>query len=668
MRRAVQSMYARLCANVERARHVWGPLLLCLLYACSSLPAGIDPQALEAEPTPLATSALQEMQRKLHESVAQSPKAAQLWRLLALAHLHRGALSQARSAAGTAYRLEPLIGENLLVLGRVLRAQEQLHSAVEALEQALLFSEKKGAIYRQLALTYLSLGQPEKARSALRAVLDEDAQAETERVRLAALELSLGQRTAAASTLHEGLEQNPHSLPLLRLQVRWLRAEGRREAALQRTEAALSDHPQDEALRLEALELYQERGNVSQVRARLAAWRRPLPWRAVKVQVEQLRAQGRLREAFARLKDEQAQHGDLRPTLALAALQLREGEAASVRELLLPLVAQEENSVGSSSLGFSEAELPLEAHYLLAAAHWDLEAYEEADESLRKAERAMVRATAAQPSSLAIPLLRGALLLSTARRAAAQAALTKVLQQYPQHPDALLFQALLHSLAGDQRSAKASLLRIPPTAQGPAHRYTEALIAYQSGRFEEAAKKSAAPALPIPLWRWTYLRAAALSRQGKLVAAQALLHESTAHSHPLLFRLAGDLAQLHQGAQQALLIYEEGLRNFSGNPLILEGISRAAMALGDWRRAQTALEQLRLHGGLPEALLQERLSWNARMQRHLEDAQTAQRSLIAATDPLRFTPMLPEAASSSIYVLFLPPAPPYRQPSYPREK
>ncbi len=523
---------------------------------------------------------LSERAQQLQQRIKRRPRRAGLHRELGRVLLAQGKLEEAEAAAEEAWRLEPLRVDNLVVLGQALLGNGNRVRAVEVLNRTL---EVSGGDWRTSILLgrVLALqGEWQRAEQALRQaeaqggrrpLLDEalvETFLETGQLRLAAVRLGALEARPAVWVLRARLQQ----------------MHGRPQQSLLILDNGLQKHPRSTCLLEERLDILWRLGNTEKLQAALQAAAdspRSHIHRALLLQAEGKTSQAQ--NLLQKLYQQQPRHIETLFVLVRFLLQTHQPQQA-----LQTLQQALQENFGS------HAATPW-LYRMRASAHLSLSQPNPAQQNLEQAERL-------QPHHAHTRLLRIAVLIQKNQTTQAQNLLSQHLQQAPHDVQAQLLRADLAALSQQPQQVQDILDGIGPLSAPQQIAFIRARQAYlnkqyrQTLRIIQQARSSAPPATPelsVPPWRWDILRALALHESRQTSPAQKTLKPWLYHpaTNGWAARTAGDLLHLNNQPAAAQNIYNTALRTFPNHPLLLEGLSRTALARGQKQTARNAINK-----------------------------------------------------------------------------
>ena len=599
------------------ARAVWAAPTVLLLAVLSvffvlSVQAGCAPN-LPGEALIRAESGarLRALETILLLRVAEDPEDATALRRLALAQLRLDKPGDAERHALRAVDAAPFDPSALELLGRIQLRNGKLLPALTAFGQALALEPEFIAATLGLARTQQAMEAPAEALEALRPVTRREPRHFAARYLEARLLLAMGRTGQAETAIQQARRTRPGHSGALRLHVEILRAGGKTGSALLLIRTALKKRPKDAglpgALLKAQLRLHVERKDwpaAGKTLSRLRAASPPSPpERLLKVRI--LEGQGRGLQARVELDALIAAHPGFAPAWVWQGRTwIAEGRPADALDALGRAVA----------LAPGRSMLKARGHYWKAVAHFQLDETPGGEASLAIAER-LAGGGPASRLLRSVKLLRIVRLIADARADAAGEALRKFQRSHPDHPGGRLMRATVATLRGRLKESRDLLDAVHPAFRPAGQQFARLRLAHLEGRQQEVLKRSAKLlAHPRLGWRAAYLRAEALWRLGREGAALAVLapHLKRPGGGPRFHYLTGYLHLLRGETAAAGRAFDAGLDSFPDHPLLLEGLSRIALAARDWGKARRTLEQgLKTPGPHREVFL-DRLAWVAR--------------------------------------------------------
>ncbi|MCH8886530.1 MAG: tetratricopeptide repeat protein [SAR324 cluster bacterium] len=622
-------------------------------------------QRLPGEALILAESGarLRALETTLLARVAEDPENATALRRLALVQLRLDKPGDAERHALRAVDASPFDPMALEMLGRIQLRNGKLLPALTAFDQALALEPEFMAATLGHARAQQALEAPAKALKALRQATRRSPRHFAARYLQARLLLAMGRTAQAETAIQQARRTRPGHSGALLLHAEILRAGGKTGPALLLIRTALKNPPKDaelpKAMLLSALlkaqlRLHVERkdweaagGTLSRLKAS-----RPLDAAERLLKVRILEGQGRGGQARAELEALIAAH----PGFAPARVWKGKG-----------LIAEGRPAEALEALGRAVALAPRDArgHYWKAVAHFQGDEAPAGEAALALAERLAGDARqAGNPARLktSLRLLRIVRLIAAARADAAGEALRKFQRSHPDHPAGWLMRAAVASLRGTVASLRGTvaslrgklkesrrlLERAHPAFRPADLRFARLRLAYLEGRHRQVLERSAKLlAHPRLGWRAAYLRAEALWRLGREGAALAVLapHLKRRSGGPRFHYLTGYLHLLRGETLSAERAFDAGLDPFPNHPLLLEGLSRMAMAEREWGKARGILERGLKTPGPHRRMFLDRLAWVAREEVARKNQagkpdpgrQALRRFLAGADSPLSIT-------------------------------
>ena len=608
-------------------------------------------QRLPGEALILAESGarLRALETTLLARVAEDPEDGTALRRLALVQLRLDKPGDAERHALRAVDASPFDPMALEMLGRIQLRNGKLLPALTAFDQALALEPEFMAATLGHARAQQALEAPAKALKALRQATRRSPRHFAARYLQARLLLAMGRTAQAETAIQQARRTRPGHSGALLLHAEILRAGGKTGPALLLIRTALKNPPKDaelpKAMLLSALlkaqlRLYVERkdweaagGTLSRLKAS-----RPLDAAERLLKVRILEGQARGGQAGAELEALIAAHPGFAPARVWKGKGLiAEGRPAEALEALERAVAL--------------APRDARGHYWKAVAHFQGDEAPAGEAALALAERLAGDARqAGNPARLktSLRLLRIVRLIAAARADAAGEALRKFQRSHPDHPAGWLMRAAVASLRGKLKESRRLLERAHPAFRPADLRFARLRLAYLEGRHRQVLERSAKLlAHPRLGWRAAYLRAEALWRLGREGAALAVLapHLKRRSGAPRFHYLTGYLHLLRGETLSAERAFDAGLDPFPNHPLLLEGLSRMAMAAREWGKARGILERGLKTPGPHRRMFLDRLAWVAREEVARKNQagkpdpgrQALRRFLAGADSPLSIT-------------------------------
>ncbi|MEE8435471.1 MAG: tetratricopeptide repeat protein [bacterium] len=573
-----------------------------LLLSVLSVLAGCAPD-LPGEALIRAESGarLRALETTLLARVAEDPKNATALRRLALAQLRLDKPGDAERHALRAVDASPFDPFPLELLGRIQLRNGKLLPALTAFDQALALDPEFIAATIGHARAQVALEAPAKALKALQQVTRRSPRHFAARYLEARLLLAMGRTGQAEIAIQHARRARPGHSVALRFHAEILRAGGKTGPALLLLRTALKNAPKD-AKPLRALLL----------RALLRLHVERKDWQAAGRTLSQLQASRRLgppeRLLKVRILEGQGEGGQARVELD-ALIAARPGFAPARVWKGKTLIGQGRPADALEALGRAVTLAPRDArgHYWKAVAHFEQDQIPAGEVSLALAERlagsdrqpgdsAQAGMVEGNPSRLktSLLLLRIVRLTAAAKANAAGGGLRKFRRSHPMHSAGWLMGGTVASLRGRLKKSRALLDKVHPNFRPADQQFARLRLAYLEGRHRQVLERSA-PLLDHPRlgWRAAYLRAEALWRLGREGAALSVLapHLKRRSGGPRFHYLTGYLHLLRGETIASERAFDAGLDSFPGDPLLLEGLSRIAIAARDWGKARRTLEQ-----------------------------------------------------------------------------
>ncbi len=518
-------------------------------------------------------------ERNLRARVERRAGSARAHRELAQFLLARGDTQEAQSEAEVAWRLQPLQGKNLIILGQALLANGYSIQALQILEQAVVVSPRDWQTGLLLGSVLAEQGKWQQAENILqqteinsgrRSALDEA---------LAEILLDSGQLYLASARLN-GLSESPVVRVLM---ARLEHLYGRSQQALKILDDGLKKYPHSQCLIEERIDFlwrlarWQELSQALQSSfASDVSLTNSHIYRALLTQ-----SKGQPKSAQALLQARQQKYPkDVKTRLVLAQMQLQAYQPQQVLETLQQVL----------NLSSAHAVTPW-VRRMRASVYLSLSRSDLAQVEIEQAERI-------QSNHRHTHLLRIAVLIQQSRQEEAQRLLNKYLEHSPHDTQALLLKVDIATLAQDFQQALDIINSIGPLAAPQHVAFARARQAYLTQRYSKALSivsqiSAQDTEFGISPWRVQILKAISLNALKKTRAAQNTLRPwlSSPATNGWAARLAGDMLHLNGQVKEAQRIYNRALNTFPNSPLLLEGLSRTAIAQGQKQRARIALEK-----------------------------------------------------------------------------
>ncbi len=184
----------------------------------------------------------------------------------AMEHVEAGNDAKAMVELRNVLRIEPKNAEALYEVGLLHQRAERWPQAVEAFRAAT--AERAGYIAANMALGELALlgGEIDMAEGAAEAILAEHPTNTDGRILEAAVQLRRGELEAAVSTAQDVLLEDPTHEEAVAVLIGGLDAQGRRDEATARLDAALTRLPESVTLRILRIALYERAGDAAGAR------------------------------------------------------------------------------------------------------------------------------------------------------------------------------------------------------------------------------------------------------------------------------------------------------------------------------------------------------------------------------------------------------------------
>jgi putative PEP-CTERM system TPR-repeat lipoprotein len=179
-------------------------------------------------------------------AVEVDPKSAIARLSLANFQLQGGEVEGAEASLKAALALEPAHEGGNRALAMLYLASNRAPEA-EPYLKTVAETAKTPAAKFGLADYYLFTNRVADARATLQPLADEDATSAEARARLAQIDYAAGERAAAHAAIEGVLSRSPNYAPAMLISARWLHAEGKREEAQARAQAAVKAAPDSPA-------------------------------------------------------------------------------------------------------------------------------------------------------------------------------------------------------------------------------------------------------------------------------------------------------------------------------------------------------------------------------------------------------------------------------------